>query len=498
MRQDHVTRWRHAPRPPQTAAATRAPSVRALAGRPLAILAAAALLVWPAFMNGYPILFIDTVSYLVHTITGQAPWDKTVAYGPFIALFHQERTLWLPLIAQGLLLSHLLWLTQRVACGEVTPARHLALAAGLAALTSAPWFAATLMPDFFTPVVVLCLFLLGFGETRLGRLEIAWTALLAAVGIATHLSHLPTALALVALMPLLRRSWRPLLRVAPPVAAATLFLVGANWYAFGRATLSAHGSVFLLARLQADGPATWTLRERCPASGGWYLCGFLDRLPMDSDRFLWDPDSPPSRDAAGNPRPWGFVTLAPEAREVVAATLRDHPLAVARAALGNAVEQLFKVRLGDTLEYPQLRIMHTWDIWDAFPPRELSRFRAGAQARGELERLAAPAAALQLPVLVLSLVLALAGCWRLACNGDTSRLGLLLCVLVGLAANAFTTGALSKPHHRYQARIVWLLPLGAALAFRSVPVRRAAPYGRMPTLFVPPHASQEVALRTSV
>lgn len=215
---------RPVPRPPPSAG-------RALAARMLAVLAAAALLVWPAAVNGYPILFIDTVSYLVHTITGQPPWDKTVVYGPFIALFHQGRTLWLPLVAQGLILSHLLWLTQRVACGEVGPARHLALAAGLAALTAAPWFAATLMPDFFTPVVVLCLFLLGFGETRLGRLETASTALIAAIGIAAHLSHLPSALALVVLLPLLRRSWRPLLRVAPPVAAAMLFLVGANWQA---------------------------------------------------------------------------------------------------------------------------------------------------------------------------------------------------------------------------------------------------------------------------
>lgn len=112
------------------------------------------------------------------------------------------------------------------------------------------------MPDFFMPVVVLCLFLLGFGETRPGRLEIAWTALLAAVGIATHLSHQPTALALVAPVPLLRRGWRPLLRIAPPVATAILFLVGANWLAFRSATLSAHhGSVVLPAHLQADGPA---------------------------------------------------------------------------------------------------------------------------------------------------------------------------------------------------------------------------------------------------
>jgi hypothetical protein len=238
------------------------------------------------------------------------------------------------------------------------------------------------------------------------------------------------------------------------------------------------------------------LRERCSGTG-WYLCGFLDRLPMDSDAFLWNPDSPPSRDAAGHDRPRGLVLLAPEAREVVAATLRDHPLAVARAALGNALEQLAKVHIGDTLDYPELRAMQGWDIWDAFPPGERARFRAGAQARGALERLAAPAAALHVPVLVLSALLVLAAWRRLAREGDASRRGLVLCVLTALAANAFTTGALSKPHHRYQARIVWLLPLGAALAFRPASAGQATPFGRTPSpLLRPLGPPREVTPRT--
>jgi hypothetical protein len=212
-----------------------------------AILAAATLLVWPALMNRYPIIFVDTAAYLLHTITGEAPWDKTAAYGPFLLLFHQGITLWLPLAAQGVILSWLLWLVQRNACGRVTPARHLVLSGGLAGLTSAPWFAAMLMPDVFTPVVVLCLFLLGFGERRLAQAELLAVGLIGAVAIAVHLSHLPTAVALVLLVLLGRRQWRPALRAAMPLAAAIVFLLGANWHAFGRVTLSAHGAIFLAA-----------------------------------------------------------------------------------------------------------------------------------------------------------------------------------------------------------------------------------------------------------
>jgi hypothetical protein len=49
------------------------------------------------------------------------------------------------------------------------------------------------------------------------------------------------------------------------------------------------------------------------------------------------------------------------------------------------------------------------------------------------------------------------------------RLGLAVCVLVGITANAATTGALSGPHDRYQARIAWLLPLAALLAWPTRP-----------------------------
>jgi hypothetical protein len=448
--------------------------LRGRVGAVAAVLLGAAVLIWPAYLNRYPLVFNDTFAYLLQAMRGEAPWDKTVAYGPFLTLFHRHTTLWLPLLPQGLILSHLLWLTQRVTLGSVGPLRHLLLVIGLAALTSAQWFAATLMPDVLTPVVVLSLYLLGcIGEARLGRLEAAWLTFLAAFAIAAHLSHLPTALALLVVLPLLRRSWRPIPRLALPIAAAMLFLTGANWVAFGRPTLSANGSVFLLARLQQDGPATWTLRQLCP-SVGWHMCGFLDRLPMDSDVFIWDGTSPPSRDANGEWRANGHARLAPEAREIVAATLREHPIAVARTAVANAWDQLFRWRVGDTLEFPELRIVPTWEAWPAFPPAELARYEASVQGPGDLRALAAPVLALHGPVLVVSLLVLVVAALRGGRGGGARRYGLVACVLVALGANAFTCGALSRPHDRYQARIVWLLPLAAALATLQMRRRKVA------------------------
>ena len=64
----------------------------------LAILAGAALLAWPALLNGYPLVFIDSVSYLGHTLFPEWPWDKTAAYGPFLHLFHWGWSLWAAIV----------------------------------------------------------------------------------------------------------------------------------------------------------------------------------------------------------------------------------------------------------------------------------------------------------------------------------------------------------------------------------------------------------------
>ena len=427
----------------------------------LAILFGAALLVWPAALNGYPLVFIDSVSYLGQALFPEWPWDKTPAYGAFLAVFHRGWSLWPPIVAQGLILSHLLWLAQRGARGDATPLSHSLVCGALAVLTSAPWFAATLMPDLFAAVGPICLLLLGFARERLDRPEAIWLALLGALAIATHLSHLPTALALVLLVALAGQGTRATWRTAVPLLLAVAGIVGANAWATGRATLSPHGAVFLLARLQADGPATATIQAHCPAAG-WHLCAFADRLPMSSDAFLWDPQSPLNRTATGQPIPMGGMRAAPEAQAILAATFREHPLEVARAMLRNTLIQMTRFAVGDTLEATHLDVSARRAV-ARLPASELTAFDDGAQMRGELPGLAMPWLLPQTGAVVLSLPLALVALLRALLRRDRAAAGLIGGLLLAVAVNAFATGALSAPVDRYQARIAWLIPLAAML-----------------------------------
>ncbi len=430
----------------------------------LAILAGGILLIWPALLNGYPLLFSDSGAFLAQTVVPLMIWDKPWIYGPFAWVFHQHVSLWGSILAQGVIVSHLVWLLARVV-GGARPGRHLLLCAGLALLTTAPWSAALVMPDILTPIAVLCAALLGWAWANLSRAERAWLLVLGSIATASHLSNLPVVFALVVLAGLLRIGVAGCLRVAAPLLGAVLLLLGSNVVGHGRLALSPHGSIFLLARLIADGPAARTIAAECP-DAGWYLCASAGALPTDSDRFLWSAESPVNRRPDGSDIFLGGMVLAPEASAIIARTLRREPLAVVAGGLGNALRQLGMVRIGDTLTPAFLNHTVRPRLVQAFPAWEVASYDQGLQRAGLLPERAAPLIWPQPWLLLLALPFLLLGWWQAHRAGDQRRLGLILCILVGVSGNALATGALSGAYDRYQARIAWLLPLGAVLLWR--------------------------------
>ena len=434
-----------------------------------AILVGAALLIWPAFFNGYPLLFSDSGGFLHQTLGPLMLWDKPYIYGPFLHAFHWRISLWGPVVAQGLILSHVLWLTQRVLRGDATPLWHIGLCAFAALATAAPFSAALLMPDIFAPIVVFGLFLLGFGAAALTRFERGYLVALVALGIAAHLAHLPLALGLCAVA-LLLRLWRypvRLFAMVLPVVLAVAALFVTNAIGHGRVALSPYGSVFMLARLQEDGPATALLKARCP-DAGWHLCAFTDLLPMPANDFLWAPDSPVNRDGAGKPRFLGGMMLAPEAGQIVAETLRADPLGVARAMAGNALLQLGSFGIGDTLDEAHFSVAVRPRIQQGFSARELAAFDQARQAQGAFKDALTPLNPFHLLVVVLALPMLAWAAWR----GQELALAFALFLVAAVLGNALICGGLSAPHPRYGARIMWLLPVAALLCWLGIMMQR--------------------------
>ena len=417
----------------------------------LAIWGGAVLLVWPALLNGYPIVFSDTNAFLLQAGRPQMFFDKPWIYGPFLLALHGNTTLWLPLAGQGLIVSHVLWLLLR--CFGVQGAgRHLAACGVLAVGSAAPWVAGLLMPDIFAPVLVLAMFLLAFDD-RLGRWERGWLVGLAAFGIASHLAHLVLAAACIAAIGVLR--WRRAGVVALPLGMALLTLAATNVVGFGTLAISPYGAVFSLARMASDGLVDPVLARACPASG-WRMCGWAGRFPVTSDGFLWDVKGPMWT------TPGGPIGLAPEAAAIVKRVIVEEPLGVLATGVANTLRQVTMVGVGDALVPDSLDTPLAVNARAMFPAEERARFAAGLQARGMLAQWART---LNMPHAILLLAGTLATLGLLAYPRTNVPLrALAALILVGLLANAVSTGALSGPHDRYQARIAWLSLLTPILA----------------------------------
>ena len=426
----------------------------------IAIPLAAMLLLWPAVWNGYPIVFADTGTYLSQAIHRYAGWDRPVFYSLFMLPLHATVTIWPVLVAQALIAAYILHLVCRVLVPSLRPAWFVALVAVLTATTWLPFLVSEVMPDLFTPLLVLLLAVLVWPPDRISRTERLCLVALAAFMIATQLSSLPLSCVLLAVLAALAW-WRGdvrISRVAPAALApllAVIALCTVNLAAHGRFAVSPFGNIFLLARVIYDGPGMAALRHDCPTRT-WRLCPYLDRFPANSDAFLWDPDNPLI--LAGGPK-----TVSQEAGAIIAAALRADPAGELHAMFANTTEQMKRFDSGDGLE-PWPAQVKPWIERD-FPPRELAAYDAARQQNGALI-LSPDLTALH----KLSALLGLAAC-LIALPGLYRRRSLafafIVVVLVTLPVSAAITGALSAPHDRYQSRIMWLPPFIAIVAIAS-------------------------------
>ena len=414
----------------------------------LAILLGGVLFVWPALWNGYPLLYSDTHVFITQPTPGYFNWDKPFIYGPWMLPFHAWQSLWGVVLIQGILLSQLLWLSQRV-FGVAMPLRHMLLCLLLSLLTGASWFVSLLMPDIFSGMVVLSIFILGFSK-QLSKSMAVWISLIGALAIAVHLSHLVIAAAclLVVFVFRLRRFPYAVL----PLVIALASLVGTNMYAFNKVAVSPFGSVFMLARMSADGHVKSVLEQYCPEKS-WTLCAWSDRLAKDSDSFMWDAKGPVWS------HPGGPIGLAPEASEIVALTMRTRPLPLLWSAIQNTVTQLSMVKLGDTIHSDWLDLTVLKSVEKFFPPAELERYKNAYQVQGTMLERVAFVSAVGTYAVWIGFLLSVFFFFRALRTRDWTALGLIALIWIGVLANAFATGALSKPHYRYQTRIAWLLVL---------------------------------------
>jgi hypothetical protein len=420
----------------------------------------AGLLSFVALVNGFPLVFPDTGTYLRQAMRLEGILDRPPFYSMFLVPLHLGRSLWPIPFVQDLIVAAVLFRSFSIAFPGLGPRRMTAAVAACCLFTTLPFYADQIMPDIYTPLIVLLVFCLVLGWTKLSWPErIAGAAGLLAMQ-SFHSSNplFSVAIAVAAALLAWRRGdgSRTVLRRAGLVPAlACLALAGQTLYGYatiGRITPAPAAPFFTLARLIYDGPAKQYLADVCPGAG-FVLCSYQQDFSGNSDTFLWQPNAPLAALKAAR----GEIGALDEASAIVSGTLRRYPTEVAAAAARNAARQFFSVATRIT-DCPCLggKIGHV--IPELFPG-EAKQYGASLQNRGEipwpiLTRI--DLVALIASGAALGFVLLRAPAWL---SGEAGRL--LALITWALVVNATLMGMLSGVTDRYQARLIWLVPFFA-------------------------------------
>lgn len=441
-------------------------------------LALTLLFLWPAMLNGSPLLFFDSIAYLDQGRTATAGalakiaglfatpgaastgagFETAAASASFVrsitySVFAYVSSLTLigaigPILLQSALMT---WLIGLLVEPALWRHRGALLAAGvcLAAFTTLPWFISYLTPDILAAaliicgmVVVGCLDRLG-GWMRFGLLGAASFAML------SHYGNLPLglAIAVIVLAMLLWRGKLTVLRalvIVLPIGIAIGGNMLASKVAFQEASAAPKHLPILLARSIADGPALWHLQENCPQKR-YAICEIFDTVPANIGTLLW------SKDGILNKATDEQMTrIRAEEPIILRRAFLEYPAQQSWSLVGNAVLQIGSIGTED-LRWSHL--MRTADGGFSIGP---GRF----EARAGLDRVS------DLNILVTLLSIAvLLGCFvRDRLTALPQERDVVLVALAGLVVNAAIFGGLSAPVDRYQARVIWILPLLALLA----------------------------------
>lgn len=446
----------------------------------LATIVAAFPLLWVAIANGYPLVFADTGAYLATGFELRYPLDRSPVYGLTLMPFTRLQGLWLVAILQCVATSAVVAAVLAVVRPRLAVSELIVTCVLLAGTSTLPWFTGQIMPDVATGWVALLTFVTIAASSH--QVALRWGAGAAlVVAVAVHLSHILLAGVLiggsgVALMAL-RQSLGAVVRRCLPatlaLAIATLGLSAMNGIAAGRFTPSLSTRMFTRARLFDGRLAQPVLARRC-ATEQLLLCATASlvddpRSAKPGQDWLWDPRSAlPMLSARAPSRIRAEETL------LINDTLRDRPGAVVILALRGWAEQLTLAQPGQLPPYPA-RYRVTQEI-ATYLPGEAGAYRASRQQQGTLRGLLAVP---YVPIASAILLLAPLLLWRTLRSRQFALAGLTGTVVTAVIANAAITGALSGPDDRYQARIVWLLPLLAIVAWLD---RARVIEGRSPAL----------------
>jgi hypothetical protein len=383
---------------------------------------------------------------------------RSLIYSLGIFPFHWNITVWPVAGLQALLAAYVIWLVVRSIVTRKALRCYLILCASLSLLTTLSWFVALILPDILGPILYLCIYLIVFARETLSRFERAAIIVIIWWAVASHGSHLLVAAGLCALLILLgvlrckfmQQRWLAVGAVILVILFSVAAQVGLNAYLTGKPALDADWPPIVTARIIEDGPGREYLETHCPQAN-FAICEDIQHLPDNTDDFLWS-DSGIWQTASEEKQ----ARLQGEEMRFVLAAVRAYPREQLKKSAANFGKQLITLGMDDFAAAD-------WTVegFDRAIPSEKSHYEQSRQFNNTLPL--GFFSFVQNWIVIASLAVIAAFIpyvWR---RRPARILGLGVIIASAIIMNAFVTGVLSAVEPRYQSRVIWLLPLLAAL-----------------------------------
>jgi putative flippase GtrA len=419
--------------------------------------------------------------HMSHTEIGA----RSPYYGALLYITQKIGTIWLTTAVQAVIGAWLAFLLWRTACPRAPLWTAYATEAVVAFGSTLPFFASFAMPDVFAGYAALAAVLLLVFWDRLKLAERVPLGVLLSYAMLVHTSHLLNVIAVAALavfgFVLFRaprqRSSAAIFAVIGAILATLALNAGYKQSVEAKTGDELHRPPFLAMRVIADGPGRRYLRQACSKNVVWTLCQFRDRPNVDSQDMLWSDDR--SKGIFNVTTFDNRLKMEQEENSFVLHAIAFDPGGQALASLENWGDQLRMVYVDDPLRNPHYYLTNAyWSTtnlpWLIDHAADCGRDHWGCGPRLTMD------GSVWLHGGLFIIALVVIG-WRLSAKDvlaaagqrtwDDERTKLLVAtglLLASVLVNAFVCGALSGPFARYQARITWLVSLGAALAAASL------------------------------
>ena len=258
----------------------------------------AVMLCWPAFRNGFPLVFSDTGTY-IDAFKGtfeslfQPSQDRPNWYSGLIAFFSVRHNLWGVVLAQGWIGAWLIWEMVRSA-GVRRPLITTLIICALAAIaTPLPWLVSTLMPDVWLAFGFLATAAFCISRTSLPTsiLLVGTVFVTCLVGTSHSVILTGTLCALILSRIFMRFEVRRPLVMISACVAAVLVLSAGNWSRFGHFKPVEGSQIFLFARFVQNGDLDRILPQYCKHRPSHPVCRHQKQvLKMHLGKYIvWSP-----------------------------------------------------------------------------------------------------------------------------------------------------------------------------------------------------------------